>query len=152
VAGIAPFHDAVTAIDQTLLKSDINFIDLRMTEIILTDPSMVVSVDPLYCGESNCTPIFLPGGLELVRRPDASTLYNEGHLEEPVVIVQDAPGYQLEFSPTTYAFDYSVECINYGTEWSSLNVCLAFDNNANSLISGEYTSPFLPVPHPLTFI
>jgi hypothetical protein len=141
VAGIAPFHDAVTAINATIQQSDLNYILLGMTENILTDPSMVVDVDPLYC-ESNCTSIFLPGGLELVRRPDASTLYSKGHLEEPVIIVQNAPGYQLEFSPTNYAFNYNMDCNNYGTDWSSLYVCLAFDDNAQSFMSGFAMCPF----------
>jgi hypothetical protein len=143
MAGIAPLHDSVKALDDTtgisdtspITPADVNMMILGMAHSILIDPTLVVGVSPLYCTGSDCTSLFLPGGLELVRRPDGSTLFTGQQLEEPVIIVHDAPGYQLEFSPTDFKFNFDTDCHNYGLPISSLYACIAFSDD--KLLTGE---------------
>lgn len=101
---------------------------------ILTDPGFVISVAPIACESSDCKTLFLPGGMELVRSNGAAintTLFPN----ESVIIVNNAPGFQLEYEPATYEFNYTTDCTMYGYDVSSFFACLKF--NGHNITAGE---------------
>lgn len=108
-----------------------------MTRSIITDPTFVVDVVPERCTGSNCKALFLPGGLTLVRQPNGSALNFAREPEEgSVVIVHDAPGYQLEFSPSNYTFNHTTDCTMAGFAISSFYSCIVF--TGDTITSGKW--------------
>lgn len=111
----------------------------------LTDPRFVANMEPLNCEGDTCLSIFLPGGLHTVREANGdknSTLF-KGKLggEYESIIVNQAPGYQVEFYdlPDNYRFK-SEDCIVYMDEIGfsdyGLYVCIAA--HGSDLLSGSY--------------
>jgi hypothetical protein len=137
VGGIAPLHESVTALQNagygvqgqqpTLEEARINTMLLSSTNGILTDPKFVVSVAPVSpaCEGIECKSLFFPGGLELVLKPDGSSLFTGTQPTDPVIIIHDAPGYQIEFWTQNFTFDTSVDCQVYGLPVSALYACVA---------------------------
>jgi hypothetical protein len=68
----------------------------------ITDPRFVISIPPVSCTVKDCVSIFLPGGIDLVRQDNGdrnATLFSpelEGDFD--AVVINNAPGYQLEFT------------------------------------------------------
>ena len=111
----------------------------------LTDPRFVANMEPLNCEGDTCLSIFLPGGLHTVREANGdknSTLF-KGKLggEYESIIVNQAPGYQVEFYdlPDNYRFK-SEDCTIYMDEIGfsdyGLYVCIA--THGSDLLSGSY--------------
>jgi hypothetical protein len=106
------------------------------TRSILTDPTFVINIPPQYCKESNCTSIFLPGGLELVRQIDGSALnFQSEPVEDDVIIVNNAPGYHLEYSSSNHSFNLDTDCTMTGFDVSSFYSCVVF--TGENIISGK---------------
>jgi len=150
IAGIADFHTAVQALEKSNVltslnpndttssfqETSINMIVAGTTRSIITDPTFVVNVAPERCTGSDCSAIFLPGGLELVRQPNGSAFNFAGQpQEDTTIIVHDAPGYQLEFSPSNYTFNHTTDCTMTGFAVSSFYSCIAF--TGDTITSGE---------------
>ena len=148
VGGIAPLHESVIALQNagygvsggqqpTLQEASINTMLLSSTNSILTDPKFVVSVAPVSsaCVGIDCKSLFFPGGLELVLKPDGSSLFAGTQPNDPVIIVHDAPGYQMEFWTQNFTFDTSTDCHVYGLPVSALYACVAGRNG--TIFSGE---------------
>jgi hypothetical protein len=111
-------------------ETTINMMVAGTTRGIVTDPTLVIDVAPERCQGSDCTAIFLPGGLELVRQPNGSALDFSGQpQEDSAIIVHDAPGYQLEFSPSDYAFNHTTDCVMTGFAISSFYSCFVLTND-----------------------
>jgi hypothetical protein len=147
VGGIAPLHESVMALEKanygnsgrqpTYQDASINTMLVSSTNSILTDPKFVASVAPVssVCKGTDCKSLFYPGGLELVLKPDGSSLFKGNQPNDPVIIVHDAPGYQIEFWSQNFTFNPSVDCHFYGLPVSALYACVASRND--TIFTGE---------------
>jgi hypothetical protein len=118
----------------TLQDTGINMMITGATNSILTDPGFVISVAPIACKSSDCKSLFLPGGMELVRSNGVAintTLFPN----ESVIIVNNAPGFQLEYESSDYKFNYTTDCTMFGYDVSSFFACLKF--NGQNITAGE---------------
>ncbi|KFY76286.1 hypothetical protein V499_04012 [Pseudogymnoascus sp. VKM F-103] len=77
----------------------------------LTDPRFVANMEPIKCEGDTCLSVFLPGGLHTVRVASGdknSTLFKDelGAGQYESIIINQAPGYQVEFYdlPANYKF------------------------------------------------
>lgn len=142
VAGLAPLSVEFLPY---VLPSLINVYAGTYTAGFLTDPRFVANMEPLNCKGDTCLSIFLPGGLHTVRVASGdknSTLF-KGQLgdEYESIIVNQAPGYQVEFYdlPDNYKFN-SEDCIIHmdkiGYASYGLYVCIA--THGSDLLSGSY--------------
>lgn len=105
------------------------------TYSILGASNFVTGVPPVRCSGSNCTSVFLPGGLELARLNDGNlnaTLLNGTALNHaPVIMINNAPGFQVEFSPmdSDFAFNTS-DCVTFGQQrGQGLYLCVGSRNS-----------------------
>lgn len=115
---------------------------LAFTQSILTDSTFVTGIPPSTCSGENCSSFFLPGGLRQVRLQGQefnSSLFNGQQPEDSSsVLIHDAPGYQLEFSPIerNYTFDSGTDCTTYGqTTGLGLHLCIA--SSGPRILAGE---------------
>ncbi|KFY15941.1 hypothetical protein V492_01667 [Pseudogymnoascus sp. VKM F-4246] len=114
----------------------------------LTDPRFVANMGPISCEGKTCLSIFLPGGLHTVRvaTGDRNSTLFKGQLggEFESIIVNHAPGYQVEFYdlPDNYRFK-SEDCTMYldkiGHAGYGLYVCIA--THGPDLLSGWTVCP-----------
>jgi len=108
------------------------------TNSILTDPKFVAGVAPVspVCSKGiDCKSLFFPGGLELVLKADGKSLFEGTQPNDPVIIVHDASGYQMDFSSQNFTFNHSTDCQVYGLPVSALYACVAGSNG--TVFSGE---------------
>jgi hypothetical protein len=87
-----------------------------------------VPISPVKCNGPDCRSIFLPGGMQLVRLRDGSAISTHKS-NSSVLVVNDAPGIQVEFSSSNHVFNRTTECTQFGLPFSSLYSCMAFVNN-----------------------
>ena len=108
---------------------------------LLLDTRFATSISPLTCHSgSNCTSFFLPGGAELARPIHGNTTLFGTQVwdDSTALLVYQAPGYQLEFSPIKDSFEFntSTDCHTNGlTVGDGLHTCIASDGN--KLVAGE---------------
>ena len=106
--------------------------------------NFVIGMTPISCSGLNCTSAFLPGGLLLARRTAETlngtllnlnaSLLNTGQ----AILINNAPGYQLEFFPVDDGFSFNAEtdCGTYGqSRGDGLHVC--FGSNNSTLVVGK---------------
>lgn len=112
----------------------------------LTDPRFVANMEPLHCEGDTCLSIFLPGGLHTVRVASGnknSTLFRGeiGGGEYESIIIDQAPGYQVEFYdlPDNYEFKKE-DCTIYMTEigYSNYGLYVCIAAHGSDLLSGSY--------------
>jgi hypothetical protein len=143
VGGIANFHTAVEFLQKSnvltnlnpqdtsasLSETGINMMIAGTSRSIITDPTLVVDVAPERCKGSDCTAIFLPGGLTLLRGTNGLPVdFTKQPEDESAVIIHDAPGYQMEFAGAdSYNFDPK-DCNMTGFAVSSFYSCFNYDN------------------------
>jgi hypothetical protein len=160
VAGLVPLDYAIetylhsAGLDNNIPSSVVNVYFMAFTYGFLSDSRFVTSIPAISCDPSaNCTSIFLPGGINLIRRlgPDGgpnSTLFDKTshydgntYANAPALITQNAPGYQIEFSSIgDYTFDKTSNCTQYGNSTGEgLYLCLA--SNDSDIVAGK--SPHL---------
>jgi hypothetical protein len=115
---------------------------------ILMDITLVKIIAPTTCSGVDCTSFFLRGGLDLVRLTGGGP--NATIFQEPVTnglstfIVNNAPGYHLEFFPIPVGsvFDQAKECATYGgINNEAINICIAA--KGSQIYAGQY------LPHSL---
>jgi hypothetical protein len=95
-------------------------------------------MSPVSCTGLNCTSVFIPGGLLLARRTDEvfngtllnmnASLLNTGQ----AVLINNAPGYQLEFFPVDddFSFNATTDCTTYGqSRGDGLHLCIGSNNS-----------------------
>ncbi|ERF73581.1 hypothetical protein EPUS_07515 [Endocarpon pusillum Z07020] len=97
----------------------------------LVNPRFVVDITPVDRGNQSCSTgydinkgqactrnIFLP--------TSAGSALDETHPEADLVVVQDAIGYQLEFTSLdeAFQFDSAAHCHIYGTDFTAFQLCL----------------------------
>jgi hypothetical protein len=102
------------------------------TASMIAVSKFVIPIHPVRCAGKNCTSIFLPGGLEGVRRlyPNLNhTLLDSGIFEEgDAIITYNATGYHLEYSPILdgFSFNRSADCILRGaSNEQGIYICVA---------------------------
>jgi hypothetical protein len=109
----------------------------------ITDPKFVTSVPPISCSSGpDCTSLFLPGGLELVRlqgQNGSGTLFGSNLPGDyTTIVIENAPGFHLEFSSlgTGFVFDPAV-CRLYGESINDgIYICLAKDGP--TMVAGKF--------------
>ena len=113
------------------------------------DSRISTEIEPWNCTGDYCTSVFLPGGLDLVRLRNG-TPYTNVYEDIPVTVINDAPGYQLEFSAPQedLMFDSESECtIHYEGFNGAISVCISIYGSLiiagmlvlSSLASGVYS-------------
>lgn len=137
MAGIAPLN--ATLLEGYYQTSVMAIYFATYTSTILGSSNFVTGIDPVLCSGSNCTSIFLPGGIFNTRRvypnvqPNLNvTLLSDSLLDNvPAIVIKDAPGYQVEFAPINKNFSFlRNNCSMYGqTQGEGLYVCLASQNS-----------------------
>jgi hypothetical protein len=101
----------------------------------------VVPIKPVRCSHKNCTSIFLPGGLEGVRRYHQNlnqTLLDSGVFENgDTIITYNAPGFHLEYSPLLegFSFNTSIDCLLRG-ELNDQGIYICVSSRDEYLLAG----------------
>lgn len=97
---------------------------------LLDVPKYAVSMPIAGC-EANCSSVFLPGGIETVRKiaPYLNMTLMEGgtFLNSETIQIQNAPGVLLRFDdlPPGFDFDRTRECGTYGQHNNdTLQICM----------------------------
>ncbi|KXX80305.1 hypothetical protein MMYC01_203358 [Madurella mycetomatis] len=97
---------------------------------LLDVPKYAVPMPMAGC-EANCSSVFLPGGIETVRKiaPFLNTTLMEGgtFLNSETIQIQNAPGVLLRFDDLTSSFDFdrTRECGTYGQHINdTLQICI----------------------------
>jgi hypothetical protein len=139
IAGLAPIN---TVLFTSIPAALVSMFSIGYTIGFMTDPKYVTSVAPISCGGSNdCISLFLPGGLDLVHHIDQvnSTLFDGQYSQDfSSVIVHNAPGFQVEFSPIEPDFLFnSTDCGIYGNATDQgIYVCMA-SKDQTKLFTGK---------------
>jgi hypothetical protein len=141
IGGLTPLLNSSLASLISPAVIDVYF--MEFTRTIITDSTFVVSVEPLNCSGKDCFPIFLPGGLGVVRiqgEGPNSTLFSGLQVGGSTsVLIYDAPGYQLEFSPieNDFSFNTSTDCSMHGSSTGEgLYFCMA--SSGTRLLAGSH--------------
>lgn len=119
------------------------FFFLTYTDAILGSANLVTGIDPASCGRgNNCTSIFLPGGIFNSRRVMAGgepnlnqTLFSGDNLfsNAPAILIHDAPGYQVEFTPIDENFTFlRNDCSMFTT---GIYLCVA--SHESQIVAGQ---------------
>lgn len=97
-------------------------------------------IEPVAC-KYNCTSVFLPGGVEqarlLNRNLNKTLLQGEIFDRANTIIIENAPGYHLEFFPKDPKHEFDVtDCLTFGqSPDQGIFICVAF--RESTLIAGE---------------
>lgn len=138
-AGLAPINPAVAILAPASLMT---LFSITYSMGFITDPRVVTGIPPKTCSGNDCSAVFLPGGLELVyldpqEEFDNTNFFNQQELDDLTsILVYDAPGFQVEFSPveSNYTFDPE-DCKMYGeTVRDGFYICLA--SRGSDLLAG----------------
>ncbi len=103
---------------------------------ILGASSFVAGVPPVGCGGDDCTSIFLPGGVELARLADgnlnATLLNGTGLNKAPAILINNAPGLQVEFTSLESAYSFAeTDCNTFGQpRGQGLHLCVGARNSS----------------------
>lgn len=89
--------------------------------------------------------MFLPGGVELARLQQQNaniTLLTKGGLTDAeVIVINNAPGYQVDFSPIDPSFTFNAmsDCAMYGQgNGQGLYLCVGgIDTNNYTIVAGQ---------------
>jgi hypothetical protein len=105
---------------------------------LMTNTAEIATIPPLTCSGSSCLSYFLPGPITLLLFDEALPMIETSDFQEAdVLIVNDAPGYQLEFSQPTgndSKLNLNTDCRPYGISWAMIIICIK--KVGNSLIGG----------------
>jgi hypothetical protein len=135
--GMAPFNaEALTALPTSVLCLYFG----QWSYGILSSTRYTVGIEPNSCSGQNCTAVFLPGGIQAPRQ--RTSLLNESLYDGTAlnlsssILVENAPGYQLEFSSINpnFTFDDS-DCITYGKERGD-GVYFCIGSNQSTFLAG----------------
>jgi hypothetical protein len=123
-AGLAPLNVSVTTLPQ--FNSDATTEFWWYFPSLMTDTARVTTIPPLICSTPPCLSYFLPGSMGLViLDPELPPIGKNNFSDATAFIVNDAPGYQIEFTPVTTQ-DLPLEgndCKIYGIPGAALQIC-----------------------------
>jgi hypothetical protein len=124
-AGLAPLNVSVTTIPD--FNSDATAEFWWYFPSLMTDTARVTTIPPLTCSTPPCLSYFLPGSMGLViLDPELPPIGKNNFSDATAFIVNDAPGYQIEFTPVTTE-DLPLEgndCKIYGIPGAALQICV----------------------------
>ena len=107
---------------------------------ILADGQFGSTVEPISCSGTSCTSYFLPGSLStIIFDPTLPNITGSDYPSATSYMQNNAPGYQLDFSPMDEAPDPPMtldDCHVYGLTQIAVQVCLKKSNS--SLLAGKY--------------
>lgn len=143
-AGLAPLAEelSLTALlGSAIPASIINFYYLTFLYSLLSDNRFSLAVPSIACGGTGCVSFFLPGGAAIIKdQHDTNFLFGEEDIDHSAaVLVNRAPGYQMEFypAPAGWRFDVDADCAAFGqTEREGLYICLA--NSDTNIVVGKF--------------
>jgi hypothetical protein len=131
LAGLAPINIPLL---QFLPVSKMCVYFSANTYSILGASNFVTGVEPVRCSGSDCVSIFLPGGVEIARLSNGNlntTLLNGTGLNNaPAILINNAPGLQIEFAPVEDDFSFAdADCATYGEQrGQGLHLCVGSRN------------------------
>jgi hypothetical protein len=131
--------DVVAGLTQYIQVDEGNIVPCDYTafdETSWTDSRTATEIEPWSCAGDYCTSVFLPGGLDLVRLRNG-TPYTNVYEDTPVTLINDAPGYQLDFSvpQEDLMFDSETDCtIYYDGFYRAISLCIS--TNGSEIIAG----------------
>ena len=101
---------------------------------ILVDPTIVTPVPPYVCSGSDCISLFCPGGTGAVA--NNSVWDKKTYAQATAIVLNDAPGYQIEFTAlTNVPPDPTAVCHSYAT--SSLGIQICIQTDGSQIIAGN---------------
>lgn len=103
----------------------------------MTDQAVVTMIPPLTCTGSSCLSYFIPGPITVVKFDSNSPPIGKDNFSDATAfIVNDAPGYQIEYSPVTSEDPplLEIDCQMYGMPFAALLICVK--QVGNSMIGG----------------
>jgi len=101
---------------------------------ILGASKYVTGISSPTCNGNDCTAVFLPGGIETTRLQTGNlnlTLLKGTMVEDfSSILINHAPGYQLEFSSIPSGFSFAPsDCALYGEQrGDGLQICVSSEN------------------------
>lgn len=109
---------------------------------ILTSSKFVTGLDPISCSVPECVSVYLPGGLETARQRTGNlnaTLLNGTLLDgASAVLINNAPGYHLEFFPLDRNFQFQAsDCMIFGQSRNE-GLYLCVSSNGNTTVAGTF--------------
>lgn len=131
VAGYGNFNASIITI---FTPSEVAFAFATNTYGFLSDPTQVVlfpPVTPACRSSDNCLSVFLPGGLSYVQ-PNPLDLLPQELNDGSTYVIENAPGYQLEFYFGQIIFSQS-DCHAYQAGSTALAICLSNIDGALSI-------------------
>lgn len=87
--------------------------------------SIITSIGPLNGSQQSCQSYFIPG--PVVTDPTMPPGPTINGSDGTVLIVNDVPGYQIDYSPVTSDDPIllpDVDCNLYGMEWAAIQICV----------------------------
>jgi hypothetical protein len=103
---------------------------------VMTNSAIVTTIPPFAYFEPDCISYFLPNELDIIE-PDLELLVigKRNYTDANALIVNDAPGYQIEYAVPSHGFVLDEEdCRVYGIPGTALQICVK--QNENSLLGG----------------
>lgn len=147
-AGLTPFN--VTGLTGHVLAPSVVCIYFVSWVSSIQDVSKyVVDVDPWHCRGDNCNSVYLPGGIEQMRKlgSDLNQTILQGELfkDADALITHNTSGYHLDFFPPAGGFRFADGngCQLYGkSRAEAVYMCIGSDADKN-LVAGML--PCLPI-------
>lgn len=143
-AGLTPFDISLTQLPGFPISVMCIYVS-SLANTLLSDSKFSQGIGPVSCSGDDCFSYFLPGGIENVRMWNDNlntTLLSTKLLNNaPVVLINDAPGYQLDFLTVDsgFVFNRTSDCMTfYGQNYGDgLYFCVA-QSNSNTVVAGQH--------------
>jgi hypothetical protein len=131
ISGLGPFNPAIlNNMDRNLTTAVFSSYTLGF----LADRTSVVSISSSTCKTSDCVSYILTGGLYKTV-PDPSNITTTESNGGTIYVVENAPGYQLDFSEGSKDLFQWSDCRIYPVETTAIAFCLR--NSDDHLYAGE---------------
>jgi len=133
-AGLGPLNATLTTLPGFSSDSTSEF--SWYYPAILTNTAIVTTIAPQTCSGNACQSYFLPGSISIIEYdPTLPEIGKENYTEANGLIVNDAPGYQIEYSKIDgeLVLDEG-DCRLYGVPSAALQICVR--QNGTALIGG----------------
>ena len=101
---------------------------------ILVDPKFVTSIPPHACRTSDCLSYFYPRGTG--DRVNNSIWHPHAYPQANGIILNDAPGYQIEYGGLTSDSRGTLVCHTYGMSTFALQLCIT--KQEDEIVAGLY--------------
>jgi hypothetical protein len=104
---------------------------------ILKDTSLTTQISPINCSSSSCVSYFMPGPISYIAYDRTLPQLPNNFSDADVLVVNDAPGYQIEFVPVAADVQLSLsDCRVYGMPYGAIGICLQAQEDG--LVGGNF--------------